>query len=163
MAGYNRVIILGNLTWDPELDHFDDGTARTRLGLAVNRKYKTPAGEEREEVCFVDVDAYERLAEVVCEYLGVGHEVLVEGRLTFHQWETETGEKRSKHRIRAQNIQFLRSPSRAAGEDGGVHEGSRAASPPDWTGGAEKFTVKGAQAVPPNDSSGGQSSDDIPF
>ena len=109
-AEFNKVILLGNLTRDPELRHLDSGTAVARLGLAVNRSYSTRDGDRQEEVCFIDVDVWDRMAENCAEYLRQGSKVLVEGRLTFDQWETESGEKRSKHRVRAQSVQFLGSP-----------------------------------------------------
>ena len=68
MAGFNKVIMIENLTWDPELTHLDSGAAASTLGLAVNRRYANQAGEQREEVCFIDVNVYGRLAEVCCQY-----------------------------------------------------------------------------------------------
>lgn len=163
MAGFNRVIMLGNLTFDPELRHLDNGTAAATLGLAVNRRYSTQAGEQREEVCFIDVNVYGRLAEVCCQYLATGRQVLVEGRLTFQQWETETGEKRSKHRILAQTIQFLGSPAGSdESSDAKESEGARARSTSDWTSGGHSFKVKGDETAASEDAEA-DPPDDIPF
>ncbi len=109
-AEYNRVIMLGNLTWDPELKHLDNGTPVTTLGLASNRTYTAGDGERREEVCYINVTVWGRFAEICCEYLRTGSQVLVEGRLKFDRWEDEEGNPRSKHEIVANTVQFLGSP-----------------------------------------------------
>lgn len=104
--GFNKVIILGNLTRSPELRYGPSGTAIAKLGLAVNRRFKQ--GEElKEEVCFVDVVAFGRTAETAAQYLDKGREVLIEGRLQQQRWETEDGQKRSKHEIVAESVTFV--------------------------------------------------------
>ena len=108
MASYNKVILVGRLTRDPELKYLPSGAAATRLGLAVNHTYNDrQTGEKKEEVCFVDADAFGRTAEVMNEYLQKGREVLVEGRLRFQTWETDDGQKRSKHSIFVDRFTFV--------------------------------------------------------
>ena len=107
MASYNRVILLGNLTRDPELRYIPSGTAVTEIGLAVNERYKNSSGEWVDEPTFIEVTLWARQAEVASEYLSKGSPVLVEGRLQLDKWETQAGEKRSKLRVRAGRVQFL--------------------------------------------------------
>ncbi len=102
--------MIGNLTRDPELRHLDSGTAVAKLGLATSRRYTARDGEQREDVCFIDVDVWGRQAENCSQYLSKGRQVLVEGTLQLNQWETETGEKRSRHVIQARTVRFLDSP-----------------------------------------------------
>jgi single-strand DNA-binding protein len=106
MASLNKVILLGNLTRDPELRYTPNGTAVSSFGLAVNRRYRQ-GDEWKDEVCFVDVVTYGRQAETVGEYLSKGSMALVEGRLQWRSWESETGQKRSKHEVVAMNVQFM--------------------------------------------------------
>ncbi len=105
MAVYNRVVVLGNLTRDPQKRDVA-GQAVADLGLALSETFKNKAGEAVEKPCFVDVVAWGRQAELCAQYLQKGAPVLVEGRLQFDQWETN-GEKRSKLRVRADRVQFL--------------------------------------------------------
>jgi single-strand DNA-binding protein len=106
MASLNKVLLLGNLTRDPELRYAPNGTAVARFGLAVNTR--SGQGEERkEEVCFVDIVAFGRQAEVVGEYLIKGRPVLIEGRLQWRSWESPEGQKRSKHEVIAERVQFM--------------------------------------------------------
>ncbi len=108
MASFNRVIIAGNLTRDPELRYTPKGTAIARLGLALNRVFTTEAGEKREEVTFVDVDAFGRQAEVIGQYLKKGRPILIEGRLRLDQWEDKnTQQKQSKLRVVLESFSFL--------------------------------------------------------
>ena len=107
MASLNKVILLGNLTRDPELRYAPNGTAVARFGLAVNTQ-RTGQGEDRkEEVCFVDIVAFGRQAETASEYLSKGRPALVEGRLQWRSWEGQDGQKRSKHEVIAERIQFM--------------------------------------------------------
>lgn len=107
MAGFNKVILMGNLTANPELRYTPQGTAVTDLRLAVNNK-RGRGADAKEDTVFVDVTVWERQAETCSEYLSKGSPVLIEGRLQMDQWEDrETGQKRSKLRIVAQNVQFL--------------------------------------------------------
>lgn len=106
MASLNKVILLGNLTRDPELRYTPSGTAVSTFGLAMNRRYRQ-GDEWKEEVCFVDVVTYGRQAETAGEYLSKGSMALIEGRLQWRSWESESGQKRSKHEVVAANIQFM--------------------------------------------------------
>lgn len=105
MASLNRVMIIGNLTRDPDLRYTSNGTAVASFGMAINRKFKQ-GDEWKEDVCYVDVTAWDKLAENVTEHLNKGSLALIEGRLDLQQWETD-GQKRSKLQIVAQNVQFL--------------------------------------------------------
>ena len=114
MASFNKVLLMGNLTRDPELRYTASGAAVASFGLAVNRKYK--AGDEwKEEVCFVDITVWGRQAETCGEYLKKGSPALIEGRLQMDQWENQQGEKRSKLKVRADRVQFLSSGSGGGG------------------------------------------------
>ncbi len=109
---------MGNLTRDPELRYTASGAAVASFGLAVNRKYK--AGDEwKEEVCFVDITVWAKQAENCAEYLHKGSPVFLEGRLNFQSWETDTGQKRTKLEVVANNIQFL---SNRSGENKGFDD-----------------------------------------
>lgn len=109
MANYNRVILAGRLTHDPEVRYTPSGTAVADLGLAISDSYKNKAGEMVEQTCFVDVVVWGRQAETTGEYMHKGSPVLIEGRLQLDQWEDQQGEKRSKLRVRADRVQFLES------------------------------------------------------
>ena len=111
MANFNKVILAGNLTRDPELRYTPTGTAVARLGLAINRNWKTETGESREETTFVDIDAFGRQAETIAQYLKKGSPLLVEGRLKLDQWDDKsTGQKRSRLGIVLEGFQFLGAP-----------------------------------------------------
>lgn len=108
MASFNRVILVGNLTRDPELKNLPSGTAVCELGMAVNRSWKDSDGNKKEEVTFVDVTLWGRVAEVAAEYLGKGRQVLIEGRLQLDQWDDkETGKKRSKLKVIGEQMTML--------------------------------------------------------
>lgn len=128
MASYNKVILMGNLTRDPELKYLPSGTAVTRLALAVNHTYTDrQSGERKEEVCFIDMDAFGRTAETMNEYLQKGRTVLIEGRLRFQTWETDDGQRRSKHDVFVERFSFV--DSRQGGQDSLKDEGAGYASP----------------------------------
>ena len=115
MASFNKVILVGNLTRDPELRYTPKGTAVAKLGLAVNRKWTSESGEQREEVTFVDIDAFGKQAETISQYLKKGRPILVEGRLRLDTWDDkQTGQKRSKLGVVLDNFQFLDSGNRSA-------------------------------------------------
>ena len=102
MASYNKVILMGNLTRDPEMRYIPSGTAVTNFGLAMSDRYTDrQSGEQKETVCFVDVEAWGRQAEIANEYLSKGRPVFIEGTLKFDSWETEDGSRRSKLSVRA--------------------------------------------------------------
>jgi single-strand DNA-binding protein len=112
MASYNRVLLMGNLTRNPEIRYTPSGTAVADIGLAINETFKNKAGEMVEQTCFVDVVVWGRQAETSTEYLQKGSPVFVEGRLQLDQWENQQGEKRSKLRVRADRVQFLGAPGK---------------------------------------------------
>ncbi len=113
MAGFNKVILLGNLTRNPELRYTPNGTPVATLGLAVSRRYKQ-GDDLKEEVCFVDIVVFGKQAEHCGQYLSKGNGVIVDGRLQQRRWETEDGQKRSKHEVVAQTVTFM--PKRGGGE-----------------------------------------------
>ncbi|MCD4812100.1 single-stranded DNA-binding protein [bacterium] len=107
MANYNRSLLMGNLTRDPELRYIPSGSAVANLRLAVNRTYKNQSGELKEEVTYVNVVVWGKQAENCAEYLAKGSSVFVEGRLQSRQWETDDGQKRSVLEVVADRVQFL--------------------------------------------------------
>ena len=115
MASLNKVMLIGNLTKDPELRYTPNGTAVTNLRLAVNRKFKDRSGELKEDTCFVTVTAWDKQAEICNQYLQKGRAVFVEGILQSRSWETNDGQKRSTIDVRAERIQFLGPNVRAEG------------------------------------------------
>jgi single-strand DNA-binding protein len=152
MASFNKVILLGNLTRDPEVRYTPKGSAVCDLGLAVNRVYSTDSGEKREEVTYVDVVLWARLAEIAGEYLKKGRPVFIEGRLQMDTWDDkQTGQKRTKLRVVGESMQLL---------------GGRPAGPAAETAGEERQTSAGGRtsAPPPKASTPAAPDDDeIPF
>ncbi|MBN2453003.1 MAG: single-stranded DNA-binding protein [Candidatus Omnitrophica bacterium] len=112
MASLNRVLLIGNLTRDPELRYIPSGSAVATFTIAVNRVYTTPAGEKKEQVSFIRIVVWGRRAEVCGEYLSKGSPVFVEGRLQSRDWQTQDGQKRNTVEVIADNVQFLRSGDR---------------------------------------------------
>src|SRR5712671_940324 len=124
MANFDKVILMGNLTRDPELRYTPKGLAIAKFGLAVNRVWTNEAGEKKEEVTFVDVDVFGRTAENVGQYMRKGSPILIEGRLRLDQWDDkQTGQKRSKLGVVAETVQFL------GGAPGGAPGGGEAGAP----------------------------------
>jgi single-strand DNA-binding protein len=130
MANLNKVILAGNLTRDPELSYTPSNTAICKFGLAINRRWRDPQGESREETCFVDCTAFGRQAETINQYMRKGRGLLLEGRLQFSQWTGQDGQKRSKLAVVVERSQFLgggrqeeyaagRAPAAAASRDAG--------------------------------------------
>ena len=136
MASYNKVILGGNLTRDPELRHIPSGTAVTDLGLAVNRTWTDRNTNQRsEETTFVDVTCWGRTAEIACEYLRKGRPVLVEGRLQMDEWnDRETGAKRTKLKVVCDNMQMLGSRNEGNSGGGGGGGGGSYQPPPQSDG-----------------------------
>ena|SRR3954471_23059207 len=135
MASFNKVILLGNLTRDPEVRYTPKGTAVTELGMAVNRVYTAENGEKREETTFVDVTLWGRTAEIAGEYLKKGRPVFIEGRLQLDTWDDkQSGQKRSKLKVVGEGLQLLGGRPGGGGGGGGDEEGgsrsSRPAPPP---------------------------------
>jgi len=154
MASFNKVVLVGNLTRDPELRYTPKGTAIAKIGLAVNRVWTNEAGEKKEEVTFVDVDVFGRTAENVGQYMRKGRPILIEGRLKLDQWDDkQSGQKRSKLGVIAETVQFLGSP---AGGEGG---GSASAPAPR----AARPAAASAPASEPVEGDGPPESDDVPF
>ncbi len=145
MASYNRVILVGNLTRDVELRYTPSQTAVTDIGLAVNDRRKTPAGEWVDETTFVDVTLWGRTAEVASQYLSKGSPVLIEGRLKLDTWETD-GQKRSKLKVVGERMQML---------------GGKSASRPENGGDADSQTAAASGVGSPD--MGGPPDDEIPF
>jgi single-strand DNA-binding protein len=104
---YNKVILAGHLTRDPQLKHLPSQLCVADFGIAINRKWKSPAGESREEVAFVDCVAFGKTAEVINQHLAKGRAILIEGRLKFDQWEGKDGAKRSKITVVVESFQFM--------------------------------------------------------
>jgi single-strand DNA-binding protein len=141
MASLNKVMLIGNLTRDAELRYLPSGSPVLEFRLAVSRKYKKQDGTEGEETCFVDVALWGKRGEAVAQYLKKGKPLFVEGRLQLDEWDDkETGQKRSKLKVVADNIEFLGSRTDGQG-GGGRYEGEGAA------GGAPMAAAAGAGAV----------------
>jgi len=156
MASFNKVILVGNLTRDPELRYTPKGMAIAKIGLAVNRVWRNEAGETKEEVTFVDVDVFGRTAENVGQYMRKGRPILVEGRLRLDQWDDkQTGQKRSRLGVVAETVQFLGSP--AGAEGGGAPAAPRAPRP------AAPGASAPASAPEPLEGDVPPESDDVPF
>src|SRR3712207_3783928 len=153
-ASFNKVILVGNLTRDPEVRYTPKGSAVCDLGLAVNRNYTTDTGEKREEVTFVDVVFWARLAEIAGEYLKKGRPVLIEGRLQLDSWDDkQSGQKRSKLKVIGESMQLL-------GGRGGGGEGDEGG------GGGGGFRQSGggrSSAPPPRQAPSEPDDDEIPF
>ncbi len=156
MGYFNKVMLMGNLTRDPELRYTTNNQAVVNIGLAINRRYTSGSGEAREEVTFVDCEAWGRTAEIMNQYLSKGRPVFIEGRLRLDTWQDQQGQNRSKMKVVIESFQFVDSRG-GGGDDGGGGGG----------GGAQRGS-KPAQRG--GDSGGGESGghvpiedDDIPF
>lgn len=155
MANFNKVILAGNLTRDPELRYTPKGTAVAKLGLAVNRSWTTETGEKREEATFVDVDAFGKQAEVISQYLRKGRSLLVEGRLRLETWDDKaTGAKRSKLGVVLESFSFLDSGNRDGG--GGAPQAGAAPAPRPQRPAPSAPAPASQDGPPPDD-------DDVPF
>lgn len=158
MASFNKVIIAGNLTRDPEMRYTPKGTAIARFGIATNRKWKTETGELKEEVTFVDIDAFGRQAEVIAQYMKKGRPLLVEGRLKLDEWEDKnTHQKVSKLRVVLESFSFIdsnRGESAMAGDAQRTRTGAAPAAAA-ASGSASDPAVPEAPAAPEED--------DVPF
>lgn len=153
MASFNKVILAGNLTRDPELRYTPKGSAVCEIGIAVNRSWKSETGENKEEVTFVDVVAYGRTGEVIAQYLRKGRPILIEGRLKLDTWDDkQTNQKRSKMRVICENFQFLDSGNR---QEGG--------GPPPASAPAAPRPRPAAPAAPPPGDDSPPEDDDVPF
>jgi single-strand DNA-binding protein len=162
-ASLNKVLLMGNLTRDPEVKYTPKGTAVCDLGLAINDSYKAQDGTIKETVTYVDVEVWGRTAENCKQYLTKGRPVFIEGQLRLDQWEQE-GQKRSKMKVRADRVQFLGGgPASGGGGQGG---GSRSGG--NYSGGEQRpASSTGRTAAPPSVSEDAppppRDEDDIPF
>ena len=129
MASYNRIVLVGNLTRDPQLSYTPSNTAVCKFGIATNHKFKDREGNIREEVCFVDCTVFGRAGETFNQYMGKGRTVLVEGRLHLNQWTTPEGDKRSKHEVIVENFTFLGTGGRGDGGEGAPRRNEAGAAP----------------------------------
>jgi single-strand DNA-binding protein len=161
MRGFNKVILAGNLTADPELRYTPKGSAVARLRLAVNRSYKTETGELREEVTYVDVDAWGQQAETLAQYLRKGRPVLLEGRLKLDQWDDkQTGQKRSALRVVLESFTFIDARQEGGPVGGGGVGGGAPSRPPRQAPAAPG--AGSAPAVPESEGPPAED-DDVPF
>ena len=155
MASYNRVILMGNLTRDPELKFLPSGNSVANFGIAVSERYTDrQSGEQKENVCFVDVAAWGRQAEIVNEYLTKGSPIFIEGALKFDSWETDDGSKRNKLSVTALRIQLI-GGRRDGDETGGGYANAQPAAAP-----TQSDSYQDAPEAPSTSSS---TDDDIPF
>lgn len=158
-ASYNRVILIGNLTRDPELRYTPSGTAVTEIGLAVNDRRKTANGEWVDETTFVDVTLWARQAEVASEYLSKGSNVMIEGRLKLDSWETD-GQKRSKLRVVGERMQMLGARQGSGGGGGSGSGGPSRGRPRDD---ASQYEPAGGYSDSDYAPSSSPPDDDLPF
>jgi len=157
MASFNKVILAGNLTRDPELRYTPKGTAVCRFGLAVNRNWTSETGEKKEEVTFVDIDAFGRQAEVVAQYMKKGRPFLVEGRLKLDQWEDKnTHQKQTKLKVVLEGFSFI--DSSRGGDNAGGSPTPLPPRPAAAPAGAPAAASAPADAEPPP-----PGDDDVPF
>jgi single-strand DNA-binding protein len=157
MANYNKVMLMGNLTRDPQLSYTPNQSAVVDFGLAINRKWKGQDGTMHEDVCFVDCTAFGRQGENINKYLSKGSGVFVEGRLTFDSWTGQDGTKRSKLKVTVENSQFL--PRGGQGQGGGDDQGGGGEQ-----GGSDYGESSRSQPQSRSTSGSGQGGDDdIPF
>ena len=155
MASFNRVVLMGNLTRDPEVRQTSSGAQVAELRLAVSETYRDRQTNQQKEVtCYVDVVVWNKLAELCQQYLSKGRPVLVEGRLTYDEWKTPQGETRSKLRVRGDTVKFLGTPKRGEAQDGAPSAAAprpAASGVPPMAAGQEPAPVEPADA------------DDLPF
>lgn len=167
MANFNKVILMGNLTRDPQLKYLPNNTAVCEFGMAINHRWRDKDGNQREEVCFVDVSAFGRQGETINQYMAKGRPILIEGRLKFDSWTAQDGSKRSKLSVVCDGFTFV-GPREGGGGGGAPSERGEArparqgppsrqpAGPPD---GGEHGYDGGYDAAPRGPAGG----DDIPF
>jgi len=129
MASYNRVILMGNLTRDPQLRYLPSGMAVCEFGLAASRRFRDKDGNQKEDVCFVDISAWGRQAETINQYMTKGKPILIEGRLKFDQWTGQDGQKRSRLTVVAENFQFIGPRGESPAGPGGGERAAAAGAP----------------------------------
>tara|TARA_R110002096_G_scaffold147220_16_gene306975 strand:- start:10205 stop:10741 length:537 start_codon:yes stop_codon:yes gene_type:complete len=178
MASFNRVMIMGNLTRDPEVRYTPKGTAVTDIGLAVNRYFSGDGGERQEETTFVDVTLWGRTAEVAGQYLQKGRPVFIEGRLQMDTWQDKaTGQNRSRLKVVGESMQLIGGKSDGGGGGGGNYQqgggGGNYAPPQEksYGDGGNDYSSKPESPQPPSGGGGGgggpldvgEEDDEIPF
>lgn len=166
MANLNKVLLVGNLTRDPELRYTPSGSAVCEFGLAVNRNWKGQDGSKQEETTFIDITSWGKQAEFINQYFRKGRRIFIEGRLKLDQWTSPEGQKRSKLSVVAENVQFFDSKMDAGGQSGAPSGGSygqgrgapagRQSGPPPRSGDDDYGGHGGSDDMAPND-------DEIPF
>ncbi len=134
MANYNRIILIGNLTRDPQMSYLPSKTPVTEFSLAINHRFRDAQGNNREDVCFIDCRVFGKSAETANQYLSKGKQVLVEGRLTQSRWEAKDGTKQSKHRVMVDKFQFLGAPTGGGSQDSASRQPMRSAPQNEPTG-----------------------------
>jgi single-strand DNA-binding protein len=154
MANYNRIILVGNLTRDPQLKYLPSQMSVVEFGLAVNHKFRTKDGQDREEVMFIDCACFGKGGEIINKYCQKGKPILVEGRLKFDTWEDKQGGgKRSKHSIVVDNFQLMGGRDGPGGAGGATNDSQSydegGAAPPPARGPARPPQTRPAQAAPP--------------
>lgn len=162
MANFNKVILVGNLTRDPQLSYLPNQTPVAEIGMAINHRWRDAQGNQKEDVCFVDCRVYGKQAETFCQYVSKGKQVLVEGRLQYSTWEGKDGQKRSKHRVLVDRFQFLSAPGGGPGAPAGGQArpaAQRPAPPPPQQGAAEQEE----NPEPPPYEGDAPAGEDIPF
>jgi single-strand DNA-binding protein len=167
MASFNKVLLMGNLTRDPQLRYTPAQQAVADFGVACNRKFKTAQGEDREEVTFIDVTAWGKTAEIINQYFTKGKPIFIEGRLKYDQWEDKQGGgKRSKLTVVIENFQFIGGRDGGgggggggSGQQGGYDDEQR----PPQRGGPQQGRPQRQQAEPPFSEEQQFRDDDIPF
>jgi len=158
MPNLNKVMLMGNLTRDPEIKYTPKGTAIANFGIAVNRTYTPEGGEKREEVTFIDLEAFGRTAEVIGEYFKKGRPIFIEGRLKLDQWDDKTtGKKMSKLRVVVETFEFLGSREGGGGEGGGAAAAGESRTAP------SQRRPPSSPARPPADPDLDVAPDDVPF
>ncbi len=162
MASLNKVMLIGNLTRDPELRYTPKGTPVADIGLAVNRGWTNEQGVRQEDTTFIDITLWSRQAELACQYLSKGRSVYIEGRLQLDTWDDkDTGKKRSKLRVVGENVVFLsdgRGGGQAQGGQGGQYQ--QRSAPPRQAPPGQNYPQGGSAAAP---DSFDDPDDDIPF
>jgi single-strand DNA-binding protein len=148
MAGYNKVLLLGNLTRDPQLSYTPSQTPVVDFGVATNRRWTGQDGSQRDETCFVDCRAFGRTAENINKFFNKGKPIFLEGRLTYDSWTAQDGSKKSRLRVTVENFQFLPGTGGPGGGSGGPDQGGQSG---------------GYDAGPQGRGPGGVPDDDIPF
>lgn len=171
MASLNKVMLIGNLTRDPEVRYTPKGSAVCDLAIAVNRRYTTESGERQEEVTYLDIVLWSKQAELAGQYLKKGRAVFIEGRLQMDTWEDkQTGQKRSKIKIVGENMQFLDSKGAGGGGPRGGDHGdddgpppSRPAPRPAGARPAQRPQQQASDEFSEGPITDGMEEDDIPF